>query len=92
MEKPKLYGTAMKPKEENMSEYCKVSAPIAFNDLIQKFNVKYIVVSYNNTYDSKSSSSRNKITLDEIETILSNKGETKRFEKNIELLVPEKQS
>lgn len=79
--KPKLYGTAMKPKEENMSEYCKVSAPIAFNDLIQKLNVKYIVVSYNNTYDSKSSSSKNKITLDEIETILSNKGETKRFEK-----------
>lgn len=79
--KPKLYGTAMKPKEENMSEYCKVTAPIAFNDLIQNLNAKYIVVSYNNTYDSKSSSSRNKITLDEIETILSNKGETKRFEK-----------
>lgn len=79
--KPKLYGTAMKPKEENMSDYCKVTAPVAFNDLIQNLNVKYIVVSYNNTYDSKSSSSKNKITLDEIETILSNKGETKRFEK-----------
>lgn len=79
--KPKLYGTAMKPEEENMSEYCKVTAPIAFNDLIQNLNVKYIVVSYNNTYDSKSSSSKNKITLDEIETILSNKGETKKFEK-----------
>lgn len=79
--KPKLYGTAMKPKEKNMSDYCKVTAPVAFNDLIQNLNVKYIVVSYNNTYDSKSSSSKNKITLDEIETILSNKGETKRFEK-----------
>lgn len=79
--KPKLYGIAMKPEEENMSEYCKITAPIAFNDLIQNLNVKYIVVSYNNTYDSKSSSSKNKITLDEIETILSNKGETKRFEK-----------
>ena len=79
--KPKLYGTAMKPKEENMSEYCKVTAPIAFNDLIQSLNVKYIVVSYNNTYNSKSSSSRNKITLDEIETILSSKGETKKFKK-----------
>ena len=88
--KPKLYGIAMKPEEENMSEYCKVSAPVAFNDLIQKLNVKYIVVSYNNTYDSKSSSSKNKITLDEIETILSNKGETRKFEKNIELLVLEK--
>ncbi len=79
--KPKLYGVALKPKEENMSDYCKTSAPIAFNDLIQKLNVKYIVVSYNNTYNSKSNSSKNKITLEEIETILSNKGETKRFEK-----------
>lgn len=79
--KPKLYGTAMKPKEENMSDYCKITAPIAFNDLIQNLDVKYIVVSYNNTYDSKSASSKNKITLDEIKTILSNKGETKIFEK-----------
>ncbi len=79
--KPKLFGVAMKPEEENMSDYCKTSAPIAFNDLIQKLNSKYIVVSYNNTYESKSNSSKNKITLEEIETILSNKGETKRFEK-----------
>ena len=79
--KPELFGVALKPKEENMSEYCKTSAPIAFNDLIQSLNTKYIVVSYNNTYDSKSSSSKNKITLEEIENILSNKGETKRFEK-----------
>lgn len=80
-EKPELFGVAMKPKEENMSEYCKSSAPVAFNDLIQKLNAKYIVVSYNNTYESKSHSSRNKITIEEIETILSNKGETIRFEK-----------
>ena len=79
--KPELFGTALKPKEENMSDYCKVTAPIAFNDLIQSLDAKYIVVSYNNTYDSKSNSSKNKITLEEIKTILSNKGETKVFEK-----------
>lgn len=79
--KPELFGVAMKPQEENMSDYCKTSAPVAFNDLIQKLNAKYIVVSYNNTYESKSKSSKNKITLEEIETILSNKGETKKFEK-----------
>lgn len=79
--KPDLYGVAMKPKEENISDYCKTSAPVAFNDLIQNLNAKYIVVSYNNTYESKSHSSQNKITLEEIETILSNKGETTRFEK-----------
>ena len=79
--KPELYGVAMKPKEENMSEYCKSSAPIVFNDLIQNLQAKYIVVSYNNTYDSKSHSSKNKITLEEIRTILSSKGKTKIYEK-----------
>ena len=79
--KPKLSGTAMKPPEENMSEYCRNSAPKAFDDLIKNLNVKYIVVTYNNTYDSKSSSSRNKITLEQIKEILDRKGRTEVFEK-----------
>ena len=36
---------------------------------------------YNNTYNSKSSSSKNKITLESIEKILSAKGELTVFEK-----------
>lgn len=80
-DKPKLTGTAMKPPEENMSEYCRNSAPKAFDDLIKSLKVKYIVVTYNNTYDSKSSSSRNKITLDQIKEILDKKGKTDIFEK-----------
>ena len=80
-EKPKLYGTALKPKEENMSEYCKTSAPNIFKDLIDNLKVKYIVVTYNNTYNSKSSSSKNKITLEKIKSILDEKGETKVFDK-----------
>lgn len=80
-EKPELYGTALKPKEENMSEYCKTSAPKIFKDLIDNLNVKYIVVTYNNTYNSKSSSSKNKITLEEIKEILEEKGKTKVFDK-----------
>lgn len=79
-DKPKLAGTAMKPPEENMSDYCRSTAPIVFADLIQSLNVKYIVVTYNNTYDSKSSSSRNKITLEQIQEILEAKGETKIYE------------
>lgn len=80
-EKPELYGAALKPKEENMSEYCKTSAPTIFKDLIDNLNVKYIVVTYNNTYNSKSSSSKNKITLEEIKEILEEKGKTKVFDK-----------
>ncbi len=79
--KPKLEGTALKPQAENMSEYCRSSAPEVFADLIKNIDVKYIVVTYNNTYNSKSSSSKNKIGLDEIKSILSSKGQTTVYEK-----------
>ncbi len=81
-EKPKLAGVAMKPPEENMSNYCRNSAPTVFAELIESLNVKYIVVTYNNTYDSKSSSSKNKITLKQIKEILEKKGKTQIFEKD----------
>ena len=76
---PQLYGTARKPQEENMSDYCKSKALDAFKSLIYSLNSKYIVVSYNNTYNSKSSSSKNKMTLEDIERVLSNKGSTKIY-------------
>ena len=79
---PDLYGEALKPKRENMSDYCRESAKSRFAELIRDINAKYIAVSYNNTYNSKSSSSQNKITLEEIKNILSEKGKTKIFEKN----------
>lgn len=81
-DKPVLVGVAMKPPEENMSDYCRSSAPKVFEDLIVNLHTKYIVVTYNNTYDSKSSSSRNKITLEEIQSILEKKGRTLIFEKD----------
>lgn len=77
--KPELFGAAFKPAPQKISKYCQSSALNAFTDLINKLKVKYIVVSYNNTYNSKSSSSRNKISLDDIEAILGKKGETKIF-------------
>lgn len=79
--KPELEGTALKPKPENMSEYCRNQAPKVFDDLISNMDVKYIVVTYNNTYRSRSSSSRNKISLEEIRRILEKRGETKVYEK-----------
>lgn len=79
-DKPVLKGTAMKPAEENMSEYCSSRAPKAFEDLISNLKARYIAVSYNNTYHSKSSSSKNKITLEQINNILSKRGKTKVFE------------
>ena len=81
-DKPQLSGKAMKPPVENMSEYSRVNAPIVFNDLIQNLKVRYIVTTYNNTYDSKNSSSRNKITLEQIQEILGSRGNTQIFEKS----------
>ena len=81
-DKPVLSGVAMKPPEENMSGYCRKIAPIVFDDLIMNLDTKHIAVTYNNTYDSKSSSSLNKITLEEIEAILTKRGSTKMFFRN----------
>ena len=64
-----------------MIDYCWNSAPSVFRDNLKNLNVKYIVVTYNNNYNSKSSSSKNKITLEEIEEILSTRGKTIRYEK-----------
>ncbi len=75
-DKQELSGVAMKPKPENMSDYCRNNANIVFKDLIENLKCKHIIVSYNNTYQSKSSSSENKITLDEIREILNGKGKT----------------
>ena len=81
-DEPELHGVALKPEPENMSDYCRVSAKDRFAELVNDINANYLVVSYNNTYESKSNSSKNKITLEEIKEILSKKGKTKVFEKN----------
>lgn len=81
-DKPELHGVALKPEPENMSDYCRVTAKDRLNELVNDINAKYLVVSYNNTYDSKSNSSQNKITLEEIKDILSKRGKTKIFEKD----------
>ena len=77
--KPQLYGTALKPKEENMSDYCRNAAFNAFTDLVSHINSRYLVVSYNNTYHSKSTSSENKIKLEQLEEVLNKCGRTQVF-------------
>ncbi|MSN95847.1 adenine methyltransferase [Campylobacter sp. FMV-PI01] len=72
--KPPLFGKALKPREENMSEYCRNLAPKFLENLIENIDAKFIALTYNNTYNSKSSSSKNKINFNEIVEILSKKG------------------
>ncbi|WP_367293334.1 DNA adenine methylase [Liquorilactobacillus satsumensis] len=79
-DKPQLEGVAMKPPVENMSAYSKKCAPKVFDDLIKNLNAKYIVVTYSNTYKSKSNSSKNKITHEQILESLNSIGNTQKFE------------
>ncbi len=81
-DKPKLFGVALKPKPENMSSYCTAKAVDCFEDLVRNLNTRYIVVSYNNTYNSKSKSSENKIKLEDIEDLLNRCGKTKKYERS----------
>ena len=59
-----------------------MSTKNTFKDLVENLDVKYLAVSYNNTYKSKSKSSKNKITLEEITEILNKVGTTKTFEQS----------
>jgi adenine-specific DNA-methyltransferase len=79
-DKPQLFGVALKPAPENNSLYCTTKAKNAFENLVINLNTKFLVVSYNNTYNSKSHSSENKIRLEEMEIILNKCGKTKVFE------------
>lgn len=81
-DKPILSGVAMKPPADNMSEYCRKNAPVVFADLVENIQAKYIVVSYNNTYFSKSNSSRNKIELEQIIDTLNQRGKTRIFQRD----------
>ncbi len=68
-------GKSMKFKRDHLkSDYSKSKAPQVFEDLIKNIDSKYIIVSYNNTYSANSNASNNKISEDEIKSILKRKG------------------
>lgn len=79
--KPKVYNKAKKMERNNiMSEYCKANAKAVFADLIENINAKYIIVSYSNTYEAKSTSSVNSITYQDMIQILEKKGSVRVYE------------
>ena len=79
-DKPPLFRDTAKPLHmDNMSDYCKKNAIKVFTDLVSNVDAKYIAVSYNNTYNAKSQTSNNKMTLEDIRQILEIRGLTKMF-------------
>ena len=77
-------GNSMKFKRTELkSGYCRRNtAKKLFKDLIDSLDTKLIVVSYNNTYNAKSSSSNNTILPEEILDILQSKGKVTVKEKD----------
>ena len=71
----------MKFKRDNLkSGYSRATAPALMEDLVMNANCKLLIVSYNNTYNAKSGASNNKISENQLFSILSKKGKTSIIE------------
>lgn len=82
-EKPVVFGKAGKMDRSNLkSDYCLKSAPQAFDDLIKNANCKHILVSYNNTGESKDGRSNARINDEEMITSLRKRGDVEIFERD----------
>jgi adenine-specific DNA-methyltransferase len=81
-EKPEVKGKAKKMDRSSLkSKYCLKEATEAFCDLVSNAKCKYILVSYNNTGESKDDRSNARIKDEDIIKILKSRGKTKVFEK-----------
>ncbi len=80
-EKPQVYGVARKMDRSCLkSDYCMTTATKAFEELIEKAEAKYILLSYNNMSNKGNGRSNAKISDDDILRILSKKGKVSVFE------------
>lgn len=80
-EKNEVFGVAKKMERNGIkSKYCSVSAPLAFKDLIENINAKYIIVSYNNMGTKGAGRSQAKISDEDILSVLEEKGKVKIYE------------
>lgn len=79
-EKPPVFGKAGKMDRSNLkSAYCYKNATDFFEDLTRKANCKHILVSYNNTGESKGERSNARISDEKIIEILKKKGRVKIY-------------
>ncbi len=82
--KPKVLGVAKKMEERGhlKSKYCLKSAPEAFRDLILNAKTKHILLSYNNTAESKNTRSNATISDKWILETLKMRGKVDTFERD----------
>ena len=82
-EKPAVYGKAKKMERTHIkSEYCTQHAGKAFADLIANADCNHILLSYNNTGDSKDGRSNSRMSDAQIVNILKTRGEVEIFERD----------
>ncbi len=81
--KPEVVGVGKKMNRSHIkSNYCLKSAKRALSDLIGNAQCRHILLSYNNTGNSKDGRSNARISDNEIVRILSGRGNVEIFEKN----------
>jgi len=81
--KPPVHGMAKKMDRSHIkSDYCLQSASRAFSDLISNANCKHILLSYNNTGESKDERSNARISDERIINILKTRGDVDIFERD----------
>ena len=81
--KPEVVGIGKKMDRSHIkSHYCLKSATRAFADLIKNADCNHILLSYNNTGESKDGRSNARMSDDEILQILNDKGDVEIFEKD----------
>lgn len=79
---PIVYGKTLKmERNSKKSVYSTAKATSALKDLIKNSKSNIILLSYNNTYNANSEASINKISHEDIISILSNEGKVKEFSK-----------
>lgn len=80
-QKPEVFGIAKKMNRSSLkSNYCLKSATEVFEDLINNAKCKHILLSYNNTGDSKDARSNARISDRDIVRILQKKGDLTIYE------------
>ena len=81
--KPEVVGVGKKMDRSHIkSDYCLKSATGAFADLVKNANCNHILLSYNNTGDSKDGRSNARMSDSDILQILNDKGDIEIFKKD----------
>ncbi|MEN9782640.1 MAG: Modification methylase FokI [Pseudomonadota bacterium] len=81
--KPDVFGIAKKMDRSHIkSQYCLKNATSQFADLIQNAHCKHILLSYNNTQETKHGRSNARVQDNDIIEILKKKGDVEIFEQD----------